>query len=76
MIKNEGVINMHILIKTIDRLKSMTHKNRVIPEFIIYIMIDEIPIIAYIKIGKSDMIDKLEEIKLQYNITNVMFKTD
>ena len=45
---------MYILIKKIDEYKSKRHKNKFISEFIVYLMIDDIPIEATIALGEKE----------------------
>lgn len=44
---------MYILVKKIDEYKSTRHKNKVIPEFIVYLMIDDTPIEANTAFGEE-----------------------
>lgn len=44
---------MYILVKKIDEYKSKNHKNKVIPEFIVYLMIDDTAIEAVTAFGEE-----------------------
>lgn len=44
---------MNLLVKQIDAFKSVKHKGRTIAEYIIYVMIGDMPIRAYVEIGKE-----------------------
>jgi hypothetical protein len=45
---------MYILVKKIDEYKSKVHKNKIVPEFIIYLMIDNTPIEANTVLGERE----------------------
>lgn len=42
---------MRIVTKEIDQYKSRIHRNKLISEYIIYLMVDDIPIEAYTEMG-------------------------
>jgi hypothetical protein len=44
---------MHILTKVIDEYKSKTHKGKVLNEYIVYLMVDNITIEARTAFGKE-----------------------
>lgn len=44
---------MYILVKKIDEYKSKKHKDKVIPEYIVYLMIDNTPIEAVTAFGNE-----------------------
>lgn len=44
---------MYILVKKIDEYRSKRHKNKFIPEFIVYLMIDDTPIEATTAFGEE-----------------------
>ncbi len=45
---------MHILIKKIDEYKSKNHKNKVILEYIVYLMVDDTPVEAVTAFGAEE----------------------
>lgn len=49
-----NLIIMFILVKKIDEYKSKIHKNKIIPEFIVYLMIDDTPIEAITVLGEKE----------------------
>ncbi len=53
---------MKVVVKECDRFKSTLHKNRYISEYLIYIMIDDIPIECHSAIGEDAKNDKLLEL--------------
>lgn len=59
---------MEIVVKEIDQLKSSKHKNRIISEYIIYLMVGPIIIEAYTEIGDDNKNRKLKE--LEASISN------
>jgi hypothetical protein len=54
---------MTILSKEIDKYKSAKHKKKIITEYIVYLMIDNIPIEAYIEFGSNNMHNRINIIK-------------
>lgn len=52
---------MTILIKENDRLKSITHKGRVISEYLIYLMNGETAVKCYSEIGNSAKENRVNE---------------
>jgi hypothetical protein len=67
---------MYILVKKIDTLKSKIHKGKTINEYIIYIMIADVAIKAYLVYGKHEMIDKIDSLKEQHNINDTFYETN
>ena len=67
---------MYISVKTIDTLKSTTHKGRIIFEDIIYIMVGDIPIKAYIEYGSKACVDRIDELKKEHNINDAFYETN
>jgi len=63
---------MKIVVKEIDQLKSTKHKNKIINEYIIYVMIGSTIIEAYTEIGDDNKNRKLKELEAQnsYGTTN------
>lgn len=65
-------MTMYILVKKIDEYKSKTHKNKVVPEFIVYLMIDDTPIEAVTAFGEeqknSAILDYYNKFAWQTNI--------
>ncbi len=59
--------SMRIVAKEIDRYESKRHKNKNISEYIIYLMVDNIPIEAYIEFGLSNRDARIT----QLNINNL-----
>ena len=47
-------MNMYILVKKIDEYKSKVHKNKTIPEYIVYVMIGDTPIEANTVLGEKE----------------------
>lgn len=45
---------MYILVKKIDEYKSKVHKNKTIPEYIVYLMLDDTPIEANTAFGEKE----------------------
>jgi len=56
---------MEIVVKEIDQLKSIKHKNRKITEYIIYLMVGPTIIEAYTEIGDDNKNKKLKELEAQ-----------
>ncbi len=44
---------MNLLVKQIDVFKSVKHKGKIVAEYIIYVMIGNTPIKAYVEIGNE-----------------------
>jgi len=65
---------MHILVKRIDTYKSTKHKGKFISEFIIYVMIDEVPIEAYTELSTQAVVDRIEELKKNKGIETAYFE--
>lgn len=61
---------MQILTKEIDKYKSTFHKGRVISEYIIYIMIDEVIIEAYTELGEENKNNRLRILNNIHGTTN------
>lgn len=65
---------MYISVKTIDTLKSTVHKGRVISEYIIYVMIGDVAIKAYTEYGSKACVDRIDELKKEYNINDAFYE--
>lgn len=65
---------MRILTKEIDKYKSLRHKSKMISQFIIYLMAEDVPIEAYLEFGidkRDERIDRLITLhKITDSITN------
>jgi hypothetical protein len=56
---------MEIVVKEIDQLRSIKHKNRKITEYIIYLMVGPTIIEAHTEIGDDNKNRKLKELEAQ-----------
>lgn len=61
---------MRLVIREIDKYKSAKHKNKILTEYIIYLMYGDTPIEAYLEIGELAKNKKIVELYLQYNLDN------
>lgn len=61
---------MNLLVKEIDKYQSKKFKNKIIKEYIIYLMIDEIPIMAFLEIGETAKNIRIIELLSKYYINN------
>jgi len=52
------MIEPKILVKEIDRFKSQVIKGKIISEFIVYTMVDDVPISAYAMYNTIEYINK------------------
>lgn len=57
---------MKIIIKESDRLRSSLHKNRVISEYLVYLMNEDVAIKCFNLIGNEAKKDKVNELLLAY----------
>lgn len=62
---------MRILIKENDKLKSVRHKGRMVSEYLIYLMVDNVAVKCYNEIGENAKLDRVNDILLrEFNIDN------
>lgn len=60
---------MRIVIKECDRLKSITHKGKMVSEYLIYLMDGETPIECYNEVGVASKYDRVNEILVAHFVS-------
>jgi phenylpyruvate tautomerase PptA (4-oxalocrotonate tautomerase family) len=68
-LKNVILYMKKILVKEIDRLKSTTHKKKYISEYLIYVMLDDVKLNAYIEIGEKSKKERVNDLLLTHFVT-------
>jgi hypothetical protein len=63
---------MTIFVKEMDILKSTLHQGKKITEYIVYLMIDEIAVEAYMEYGYENKNNRINFLKQKYKINNIM----
>lgn len=61
---------MRIVWKEVDIYKSTQFKGKTLPEYIIYVMVDDTIIEAYIEIGDENKLKRIETLKPLHGTTN------
>lgn len=61
---------MKIVSKEIDKYKSTKHKDKVISEYIIYLIIKDVTVEAHIEYGNIAKDARIKSISEQYNVRN------
>jgi len=61
---------MKILIKENDRLKSSMHKNRLVSEYLVYLMSDKMALQCFNVIGDDAKKDKVNELLCMYFVSD------
>lgn len=67
---------MQILVKQIDTLKSKTHKNKTLVEYIVYLILGNTPIEAYTEIGTNMLNQRLKTLVSLNNTKNITITHD
>jgi hypothetical protein len=67
---------MQILVKQIDTLKSKTHKNKTLVEYIVYLILGNTPIEAYTEIGANMLNQRLKTLLSLNDTKNITITQD
>lgn len=67
---------MQILVKQIDTLKSLKHKNKTVFEYIVYLILGTTAIEAYTEIGTNMVDNRVKKLLSLYDGNSITIKRD
>lgn len=62
---------MRIVAREIDKYKSTVHEDKYISEYIIYLMVENVPIEAHLMMGTKDRDKTVSQLNLLHNIDSI-----